>query len=448
MRRTTRIFCASSPRGAATLAAALDAGLFEPADRRLLLVANDAVNPETTPAVDTVPGFSRIGERFDEVLSWNETIAPFHPGGWSPRADDVPLWERYVRRLWDLADDEVRLVVESVHTNPSLALCQLFPGAPVDVYSDGLMTYGPTPDKVPPLIGTRIDRLLYTDLVPGLAPLLLTEYGVPPQRIPSEAVAKALGELAEDDGEPTAPPGEPPALLFGQCLAALDVLTAAEETELHVGMVRGAAGLGHRHVVFKPHPAAHAHRWPALEAEASRLGVCLTVLDPGVPDEVAVQWLRPALAVGCVPTGLLTAATLYRVPAARVGTGTVLARLTPYENALRVPVTVVDALLPDVADRSAVTGGPVTPPDERVAELGALLKAVAFAMRPRVVPGLRPAAEEYLAHRLDSHTWRYFKRRRLTALGLPGGVPTRLAFLPRNPAVRRVARRARALARR
>ncbi|MFB7089563.1 polysialyltransferase family glycosyltransferase [Streptomyces sp. NPDC056296] len=447
MRRTTRIFCASSLRGAATLAAALDAGLFTPTNRRLLLVANSAVNPETTPAVDTMPGFSRIGERFDEVLSWNETIAPFHPGGWSPRADDVPLWERYVRRLWGLADDEVRLVVESVQANPSLALCQLFTGAPVDVYADGLMSYGPTPDKVPPLVGTRIDRLLYPDLVPGLVPLLLTEYGVPPQPVPAEAVAKILGELAEDDGESPSPAGEQPALLFGQCLSALDVLTAAEETELHVSMVRGAAELGHRYVVFKPHPAAPALRSPALEEEASRLGVRLTVLDPAVPDETAVQRLRPALAVGCVSTGLLTAASLYRVPAARAGTGTVLARLDPYENELRVPLTVVDALLPDVGDRSAVAG-PGFPSEERVAELGALLQAVAFAMRPRVLASLRAAAEEYLAHRLDAHSWRYFKRRRLTALGLPGGVPARLAFLPRNAVVRRVARRAQALARR
>jgi hypothetical protein len=39
----------------------------------------------------------------------------------------------------------------------------------------------------------------------------------------------------------------------------------------------------------------------------------------------------------------------------------------------------------------------------------------------------------------------YFKRRRLTSLGLPGAVPGRLAFVPRNRTVRRVARRARAL---
>lgn len=78
-RRTTRIFCVSTLYGAATLAAALDAGLFEPTDRRLLLVTNNAVNPETTPSVDAMPGFARIRERFDEVLSWNTTISPSTP---------------------------------------------------------------------------------------------------------------------------------------------------------------------------------------------------------------------------------------------------------------------------------------------------------------------------------------------------------------------------------
>ncbi|MFD3826006.1 polysialyltransferase family glycosyltransferase [Streptomyces sp. NPDC058625] len=446
MPRTTRIFCASTLYGAAALAASLDAGLFEPTDRRLLLVTNNAENPETTPAVDTMPGFSRIRERFDDVLSWNETIAPFHPGGWSPRTDDVPMWERYVRLLWGLGDDEIRLVVEPVPANPSLALCQVFTGAPVDVYAGGLTSYGPTRDKIDPLVGTRIDRLLHTDLVPGLTPLLLTEYGVPPEPVPAEALVKVLDDLAGDEDQPGLSE-EPPALLFGECLSALGVLTAAEEEELHLRMVRGAVELGHRHLVFKPHPVAPA-RWDRLlEEEASRLGACLTSLDRLVPAEVAVRRMRPALAVGCFSTALLTAASLYRIPVARVGTDTLLARLAPYQNSDRVPLTIVDALLPDIGDPSAVADRHM-PSEERVAELAGLLKAVGFAMQPKIYPGLRAEAESYLSQHLDSHTWRYFKRRRLTVLALPGGVPARLSFIPRNATVRRVARRARGLAKR
>ncbi|MFF9024054.1 polysialyltransferase family glycosyltransferase [Streptomyces eurythermus] len=444
MPRTTHIFCASTLYGAATLAAALDAGLFGPADRRLLLVTNNAANPETTPSVDRMPGFTRIAERFDGVLSWNETISPLHPSGWGPRANDIPMWERYVRLLWGLGDDQVRLAVESVQVNPALALCQLFTGAPVDVYADGLISYGPTRDKIDPLVGTRIERLLHLDLVPGLTPLLLTEFGVRPELVPAEAFLKVLGELAEDDTELPGS-GEPrPALLLGQYLSALDILSAAEEEELHLRMVRGAVALGHRELVFKPHPVAPARWSRMLQQEAERLGAELTLLDVPVLAEVAFQRLRPALVVGCFSTALFTAATFYGLPVARVGTDTVLARLAPYQNSNRVPVTIADALLPDLGDAAAVSGW--RPPSrERVEELAALLGAVGFAMQPRIYPGLRGAAESYLARHLDADTWRYFKRRRLTALALPGAVPAQLAFIPRNATVRRLARRARAL---
>jgi hypothetical protein len=446
MPRTTRIFCVSTLYGAATLAAALDAGLFEPSDRRLLLVADNAVNPETTPSVDAMPGFARIRERFDDVLSWNETIAPFHPAAWSPRGDDVPLWERHLRLLWGLGDDEVHLVVESLQVNASLALCQVFTGAPVDVHAGGLTGYGPTREKVDPLVGTRVGRLLHLDLVPGLTPLLLTEWDVPPVPVPSEAFLKVLGELADEE-EQLSPSEERPALLLGQCLSALGVLGDAEEEELHLRMVRGAVALGHRHLVFKPHPVAPVRWSRLLEDEAGKLGAELTLLDRPVLAEVAYQRLRPALVVGCYSTGLLTAAGLYGLPVARVGTDTVLARLAPYQNSERVPLTLVDALLPDLADGSAVQGWTM-PSQQRVEGLAMLLKAVAFAMQPRIHPGLRGEAERYLSAHLDPRTWRYFRRRRLAALALPGAVPARLAFIPRNATVRRMARRARTLKRR
>lgn len=447
MPRTTQIFCASTLYGAATLAAALDAGLFEPADRRLLLVTNNAANPEITPSVDAMPGFAQLRERFDEVLSWNETISPFHPSGWSPRENDIPMWERYVRLLWNLGDDEIQLAVESVQVNPALALCQLFTGAPVDVYADGLISYGPTRDKIDPLVGTRVGRLLHLDLVPGLTPLLLTEFGVPAELVPSEAFLKVLGELAEAETElPAAAPDadDRPALLLGQYLSALGILTDAEEEDLHLRMVRGAVALGHRSLVFKPHPVAPARWSKLLEDEASRLGAELTLLDRPVLAEVAFQRLRPALVVGCFSTALFTAAGLYGVPVARVGTDTVLAHLTPYQNSNRVPLTIVDALLPDIADAAAVNAWAM-PPRTRVDELAALLGAVGFAMQPKIYPGLRGTAEAYLTKHLNPHTWRYFKRKRLTALALPGAVPAQLSFIPRNATVRRLARRARAL---
>ncbi|MFF5017702.1 alpha-2,8-polysialyltransferase family protein [Streptomyces sp. NPDC001165] len=439
---TTQIFQASTLYGTATLAAALDSGCFGPAGRRVLLVCNNAATPETTPGLDEMPGFERLRERFDDVISYNETIFPFHPGGWAPRGDDMPLWERYLRHEWQLGDDDVELAVESIQVNPSLALAQIFTGAPVTVYADGLMSYGPTRNKIDPLVGTRVDRVLHLDLVPGLKPLLLTEFGVPGEIVPTQAFTKVLAELAPlgDD----LPEIEEPALLLGQYLSALDILTAEQEENLHVRMLKGAVALGHTKVVFKPHPTAPARFTRMLEQEAEKLKVELTVLDTPVLAEVVYQRMRPALVVGCFSTALLTASALYGLPVARVGTDLLLERLTPFENSNRVPVTVVDALLPELGDREAVT-------EQRrgmdVEALGALVRAVGFAMQPKILPRLREETEQYLARNLNPHTLRYFKRKRLTSLALPGGVPAQLSFIPRNATVRRVARKARNLRR-
>ncbi|MEV5431518.1 polysialyltransferase family glycosyltransferase [Streptomyces sp. NPDC052701] len=439
---TTQIFMASTLYGTATLAAALDAGCFDDADRRILLVSNNAATPETAPAVDTMPGFERLRGRFDDVVSWNETIFPFHPGGWSPRMDDVPMWERYLRLAWGLGDDDVALAVESIQVHPALGVAQIFTGAPVTVYADGLMSYGPTRNKIDPLVGTRIERLLHLDLVPGLRPLLLTEFDVRPEIVPTAAFTKVLAELADTGAG--LPDTEGAALLLGQYLSALGILSPEEEEDLHVRMLRGAVALGHTTVVFKPHPSAPARFARTLETEADRLGADLTVLDTPVLAEVLYQCIRPALVAGCFSTGLLTASALYGLPVARIGTETLLERLTPYENSNRVPVTIVDALLPELTDRDAVRAQRASTDTDA---LGDLVRAVGFAMQPRILPELRPQAERYLARHLDSHTRRYFKKRRLTSLGLPGGVPAQLAFLPRNAAVRRVVGRARSLRR-
>ncbi|MEW2067398.1 hypothetical protein [Streptomyces sp. NPDC007346] len=540
---TARILHASTPSAVTMLAAMADAGCFAEAGRRILLLSRtDGPAPETVPDPAESAGFARLRTRFDEVVSWNDAIFPFHPDGWLPRADDVPLWERHFRRAWGLGDEEVELVVESPHAGPAQSLTRIFAGVPIDVYADGPACYGPTGGRVPPLTGTRVRRLFHPDLVPGLRPLLLGEYGVEARAVPSAALLKVVAELADVPVE--LPEAEAPALLLGQRLAAPGLLSPAEAAEVRLDMVRGAVALGHTRLVFAPDPdgvvgggavpggaveggavpggaveggAVEGGAVPgrsggggvvggrsegdvaAMAAEAARLGAELTVLDASVPVAAGVllHRLRPALVVGCSSAALFTAAGPHGLPVATVGTGLLLERLAPYENAERVPATIADALLPGLRDAGSASGsapgtevgadtrtgsgsdagteaeaevrteaearadtctGPARSPrteaeaearvqaDTRVrADTNALLAAVAFAMQPRVRPDLRPAAEAYLSSRLDDHTWRYFKRRRLASLALPGAVPARLAFLRRSPALRRVARRARAL---
>ncbi|PVC98676.1 polysialyltransferase family glycosyltransferase [Streptomyces sp. CS014] len=439
---TIRIFHASSPGAVVLLAAAIDAGCFTEPDRRILLLSRTGPAPETVADVSESVGFERLRTRFDAVLSWNDAIAPFHPDGWNPRADDAPLWERHFRRAWDLGEEELELVVDSPHAGPARALTQVFAGTPVDVYAEGPGAYGPTGEKIPPLTGTRVRRLLHPDLVAGVRPLLLGEYGVEPRTVPAEAITKVVAELA--DADVALPAVEEPALLLGQELAGAGLIPAADEAELRREMVRGAAALGHTRLVYAPDPYAPWESPAPVRAEAERLGVELTVLDSPlpVPAEVLVHRLRPALVVGCTSAALFGAARFHGLPVAAVGTGLLLERLTPYENPERTAVTLADAVLPGVGDGEA----PAARQEPSTgAELDGLLTAVAFAMRPKVRADLRPAAERYLAAHLDSRTWRYFKRRRLASLALPGVVPARLAFLRSNPALRRVVRRARAL---
>ena len=435
--RTTQIFCASTLYGAATLAAAIDSDLFAQPDRRVLLVFNNSATPETTPAVDEMPGFEPLRDHFDAVLSWNEAISPFHPGAWVPRPDDIPLFERYLRLLWGLGEDRVELVLESIQVTPALTVAQLFTGAPIDVYADGLMSYGPTRNKLDPLVGTRVRRLLHLDLIPGLTPMLLTEFEVPAQVVPTPAFLKVMSELTESVPELTALPDNA-ALLLGQYLSALNILSAQEEEDLHVRMMKGAVERGHRSIVFKPHPTAPARFSRALETEAGKLGVDLTVLDTPVLAEVLFEKARPGLVVGCFSTALFTASAFYDLPVARIGTEPLLDRLTPYQNSNRVPVVLADAVLPDLEGRKS---------EEPVAAdtLNGLVTAVGFTMQPQLHPDLRTAAERYLSQHFGPRTQRYFKRKRLTSLGLPGGIPERLSFLPRSTTARRVVRRARAL---
>lgn len=432
--RLTQIFCASTLYGAATLAAAIDAGLFEPADRRLLVVCNNAASPELSPSIEHMPGFAQLRDRFDDLVSWNETIAPFHPSGWAPRSDDTPLWQRHLRLAWGLGDDRVELVMESIQVNPALAIADIFTGAPIHVYADGLMSYGPTRSRIDALIGGRVRRLLHLDLVPGLKPLLLTEFGVEPELVPTDAFTAVLDSLGTTADDIDLPSGGP-ALVLGQYLSALGILSAQEEEQLHLRMVRGAAAQGHNRVVFKPHPSAPEAWSRLLEQEAKNDGIELTVLDSPVLAEVLYRRMKPALVVGCFSTGLLTASAFYGIPVARAGTDVLLERLSPYQNSNRIPVTIVDAMVPPLDKDAAYR------PESQLTDL---VKAVGYAMQAQIYPELRPTAERYLAGHQDERTARYFKRRRLTALGLPGGAAA-LARVPRNATTRRVVRRVRKL---
>ncbi|MER5309467.1 polysialyltransferase family glycosyltransferase [Streptomyces sp. NPDC002773] len=425
--RPVQIFQVSTLYGAATLAASLDAGQFGPREdaRRLLLISRNAEIPETALRLETMTGYERVAARFDGTLDWNETIHPYHPAAWAPRPEEAPLWQRVLRTAWDLGTAPVELIVESIQVNPAKALAGTFPESSLHVYADGLMSYGPTRNDLAQSIACRIRRVLHLDLVPGLRPLLLSEYGVEPELVPDDAFRAVLAEIAEeaaDDPDITrAAAAEPTALLLGQYLAALNLLTAEEEEEFHVRMLRGAVEAGHRSVVFKPHPSAPASYSQALHDEAERSGARLTVLDgPLLAETFYERCDALRLVVGCFSTAMFTAAVYYGVPIARVGTAEVLERLTPFENSNRIPLTVVDHLVADLegGEEPAVPG----PAPESITPL---VRAVGYCMRHKSHPGMREETTVFLAaHHADPGIAHHFPAERLTQLGLPGGTPT------------------------
>jgi hypothetical protein len=427
-----RVFYCSTLFGAMTVAAAIDEGCFgPPAERRVLLVSSNGPAPEAHPRLDEQPGFAALRDRFDEIVSWNDLIAPLHPADWTPRAGEIPMLSRLVAER--LGGVPTGLVLESIAVAPARAIASLVRDCPITVYSDGLMSYGPTRDAVPADIAGRITGLLHLDLVPGLQPLLLREHGVPATALPLTAFGRVVDSIpASGPRVPSADAnaGRGTAMILGQYLSDLGIVTPAEEARLHDDLLRAVVRRGHEHVVFKPHPAAGRRHTRALRRTAEDLGVALSIAPDADPAEVAFREFRPGLVVGCFSTALTTAARLAGIPVATMGADLVLDRLVPYENSNRIPATLIDATVPRLQPDGTITD----PPGVDVAHL---VDAVGYCMQARLNPDLRPAAVDYLA----AHgTGRYFLRRRLATLDL---VPAPLSMRARREAAVWIGSRAR-----
>lgn len=404
----TQLVVASTLFGATTAAAAADAGLLpDPHGERVLLVVNNAPAPELTPSLDEIPGADPVLRRFDRVVHLTDLIAPVHPSDWRPGHRELPMLERLLRDYWGLGEGPLQLVCESIWVNPAQALARVFHAAPVTVYADGLMSYGPTRDPLPLAISQRLHGLLHLDLVPGLRPVLLSEYGVSPTVIPGDSFRALIEEVAAGAGESEADP-RPRAIVVGQYLAALDLVTMAEETGMHVRMVEAAARAGAEVVRFKPHPSAPPGLIEPLERAAERSGVTLQVIDSALPVEVMLAGGGHVALVGCFSTALATARSILEVPTVAVDTQMLLARLKPFENSNRVPTTVIDAV-----HRPGEPYGDV----ER---LQGLVDTVAYCMQPKALRSRRPEASVFLQQLEETERRRYFSPARLRLLDLPG----------------------------
>ena len=418
----TQLFVLHSAYGLTTAAAALDEGLIEAGEERVLVPVNSARIPETSLAIHEQPNLRSLCARFDRIEPLDEILSPRHPSSWHPVAADLPILRRLLARAWNL-DDDLELLVQSPQVAPARTLLSLFPDARITVIGDGLMTYSPMRVKLPRTVVERVGRVVYADVVPGVEPLVFGAGGAQRMPVPPAAFRKALRETTAADPQlDVLADGTPTVLVLGQYLSALGLVSAAEEIAMQGDMIDRAAAWGPRRIVFKPHPSAPPLVTGAVRERAEAHGAEFVEYRGVESAELVAERLDVAGVVAGFSTALPTVQTLFDRAIASSGTQTVLRRLTPYENSNRVPATIVDAL---------------TRPDDRYrdpVQLQLLIDAVGYAMQPKIAAHLRPRAEELLEGLDHAERDRYFDRRRLVELRLPGA--------PVEPLVRRAMRSA------
>lgn len=428
----TQIIEISTQYQLANISALIRAGrLGEPNERRILVVANNSFAPELTPAADAMPGSTGLLADFDAIVDWNATIWPNHPKAFGISGERAPIMERALRREWDLADhEELELIVESLPSHPAGALTQIFATADISVHSDGLMSYGPIRNPLTLPQWQRLKSIYYTDLLPGITPRQLAEHN--PERVvlPTADLAGVIDEMTAEVADELASarldaPIEGSALVLGQYLAQLDLITAEEELDLHFQMLDEVKAAGLTTVIFKPHPTSARTTIGPLRRRSEELGLDFVLADVPLLAEIVVSATRPELVVSCFSTGLATAKGLYGCETAAVGTTELLAALAPYQNSNRIPLTIVDALhsgryaLPgDLAE--AGTSSRATAGSGTARDLNPLIDAVTYCMQSDSASYLRQNAIDFLSGAVGGPDMKYFKRKRLTKLDLPG----------------------------
>ncbi|CAH0140579.1 alpha-2,8-polysialyltransferase family protein [Microbacterium sp. Bi121] len=419
----TVLFALHSAYGLTTAAAAIDEGLFGGdgqwgSGERVLVPFNSARVPETTVGIDAHAGLASLRVRFDRVESLDALLQPRHPSSWAPPADEFPVLRRLLERAWNL-DDDLELCVQSPQVAPASTLMALFPNARLTIIGDGLMTYSPIRVQLPRTVVARIGRVVYADVVPGVEPLVFRESGAARTPVPAARFAAALEEtaLAETggsdpeldalaDGTPSDERGT--ALVLGQYLAALGLVSSDEEVGMQQDMIDAALQWKPARIVFKPHPSAPPALTDAVRERAESHGLDFVVYRGPVPAEIVAERLDAVGVVAGFSTALPTIRALYGRPIASVGTRRMLRGLSPFENSNRVPTTIVDAL--------TRSDSPYADPER----LQLLTDAVGYAMQPKIAASLRPRAEELLRSMPQIERDRYFDPARLAKLRLPG----------------------------
>jgi len=364
------IFLATREHGLAMCVAIADR-LQVPVADRILVAADTSHSYEVQPSF---PPEQRRGylDEFAEVIDWNELIWPARAQGWTclPGTAEARL---FAAAVVPSGREVARLVLESIQVPPAAALAALFPSAELQLYSDGLMTYGGRPLEVS-LTG-RVTAMHYRDLLDGISPRLLDHAeGISDQAYPIEAV-EAFTIARRPAGAEDEVTG-PTAVVLLQYLAHLGLLSRARELAVNRRMVAAALASGAQCVLVKAHPAHAADLDELLSDPRVRPFSGSHSLEAwllGLGSEQRAQ----VTVFSAFSTGLVGARRL-GAGAVAVGTRELLAHL-PETDGNRIPVAICDALLPTVG----MTGELVVEPARfGTDELELLLDLLSFAKDP------------------------------------------------------------------
>jgi hypothetical protein len=407
--------------GVAAIIERFDTG--SPEDR-VLLVANTVQAFEAVPAVHELPEYAPLLALFGRVVYLNDLIAPEHPHGWSP-SPNTHAARLAAAQLYSACGidegEEHRLWVESIHGTASASLVRLFEHARISVYADGLMTYGPTRIGIPALVGDRVDEVVHLDLVPGLRPWVLREFGPEYRSFPLDGFLRVL----ESVGRVDAPPVEGPvAVVVGQYLADLGLLTAEEDAALLSRMIRVATEqLPGRPVLVRAHPKAAAHATAAVVAGFAAEGHDVRLLPTSGLVETLFSALDVALVVSCFSTALFTARAM-GVRTVAVGAAAVLKRLRPYQNSNRMAIVLADLL----NDAVPLDGGALRPAETDPVLVDLVAAMTAISMQPGTLEqqlGVHDAAVRALPPARAAVLRRYVTEERLRRLVADLPAPSR-----------------------
>lgn len=424
----------------ANIVALIQAGhLGEGKERRILIIANNSFAPELTPAADGMPGSASLLTHFDLVIDWNATIWPSHPKTFGISGERAPIMQRSLRSEWAIAENEpIDLLVESLPGHPAGVLTQIFTTATISVHSDGLMSYGPVRNPLSLPQYQRLQTIYYTDLLPGITPRQLAEHSPDRVALPSADLKSVIEDMAAEVAPELAAanlaaPIPEAGMVLGQYLAQIDLITAEEELELHLQMIDEVKARGLSTVIFKPHPTSARTTIEPLRKRSQELGLEFVLADVALLAEIVIATTRPQLVVSCYSTGLATARALFGTATAAIGTSMMLQVLAPYQNSNRIPLTIVDALhtggyvLPGELAEVAAGSGATSPARAQGAaesapakDLGPLIDAVTYCMQSDTASYLREDAINFLESAIGGEDMKYFKRKRLSKLDLPG----------------------------